>query len=328
MTALTLLLLLLGCEHNEKDSHTEVFKTPEQALAERREKQLQAHKELAVSVLKFSRPDLQAAPTDGAAITVQAEGVSRTIDLTPIEEQLVKHPNEERATLRKFLADDLRNFDVDRLKKLSFDQIKSRGAYLLINAKDLAEMQKAAGPSPIAAQPIVSNVYRMAVVRAGDQAPAVPVTTEMLGAWHRSTADLDAAIEHNLRETLSRRHGSFLETSPFGPVGRVGSLKSDVDPAIILLPEFLTALRESWEMSDNLIVFVPSPTGILFVEEHNQKLLDIVVPQWRKQLVASANPLCEQLLLRTPEKLSYAQYSPTSKPSTLPATKPAPYFVH
>jgi hypothetical protein len=326
LNAFMMLLLLLGCDHNEKDSHTEVFKTSDQARSERAEKQLQAHKELAVSVLKFSRPDIKAVPAEGTSITVQSDSVSRTIDLLPIEEQLVKQPNEQRAILRKFLAEKLRSFDVDHLKQLGFDAVKSKAGYQLVNARDLAEMQAAAGKSPLIREPIVSNVYRVAVIRTGDQ--AVPVTAEMLESWHGSASVLDHAIQQNLREVFSQARGNFMETSPFGPVGQIGSIKTDVDPAIILLPEFLSAVRENWKTSDNLVLFVPAPAGILFVEEHNQKLLDIVVPQWRKQLVAGTNPLSEQLLLRTPGKISYAEYTPTSKPATMPTTKPAPYFVH
>ena len=36
-----ILLTALGCEHHEKDSHTEVFKTPEQVAVDRRAGQSQ-----------------------------------------------------------------------------------------------------------------------------------------------------------------------------------------------------------------------------------------------------------------------------------------------
>ena len=111
-------------------------------------------------------------------------------------------------------------------------------------------------------------------------------------------------------------------------MGRIGNLKSSTDPAVILLPEFLAAVQKMWKTEDNLILFAPSATGITFAEEHNQKLLDAVTPQWQKQLLATPSPLSEQLLLRTPAKITFANFKPTTKPTTTPATKPVPYIAH
>src|SRR2546423_1892555 len=116
-----LLLLTAGCSNNAgTDSHTEVFKTADAVAGERLQKQLEAHKELAVSVLRFSRHDIDAKPAEGTTITVTADGVTQPIDLAPIEQQLLQHQNDERAILRRYLEGQLRPFDLERLKVLGF----------------------------------------------------------------------------------------------------------------------------------------------------------------------------------------------------------------
>jgi hypothetical protein len=325
-----LALLLSACSHGGQDSHTEVFKTAQDAAAERLAHQLQAHKELAVSVLRFSRPDIDAKPADGTSITVAADGVTRSIDLAPIEEQLLAHQSEQRAILRKFLDEQLRLFDFDRLKSLGFVKIRNQVTFLLVNDQTLHELQTQAGYSPLRQQQIVTNVYRVVVVRTpgATQPVTVPITDSLTVAWQVSASEVDAEAFHNLHAALATAGDDLIETIAFGPRGKSGSLKSSVDPAVILLPEFLTAVQKSWNGTDNLVLFAPSPTGITFVEEHNQKLLDLLVPQWMKILVSTPSPLSSQLLLRDAQRISLFAYTPTTQPSLKPATRPTTYIVH
>lgn len=330
ITALSMALAILtipGCDHNEKDSHTEVFKTPRELLADRRAKQLAAHKDLAISVLRFSRPDLEAKAAEGTSIIVQADGITRPIDLLPAEEQLVNHSNEERAMIRRYLDEQLRPFDFERLKSLGMERAKKQVTFELVSAAGLKELQMIAGASVLQSISIVSNVHRVTVIRRSETV-TVPVTVSLLEAWKVSPNAIDAAAMQNLRDVLSNSGEKFLETLVFGPAGNSGSLKPGVDPAVILLPEFLTAVQKVWKTEDNLVLFAPSSSGIVFVEQHNQRLLDTLAPQWKKQLIAMPSPLSDQLLLRDVEKLSLFAYTPATKPATVPATKPAPYFVH
>lgn len=324
--SLALCLMFLSCEHNEKDSHTEVFKTPQQVIEERRARQLQAHKELAVSVLRFARPDIEAKTADGTTIALEADGVKQAIDLEPIEEQMVRHTNEERAILRKYLEEQLKPFDVERVKSIGFDRVKRETSFDLVNAKELEERQKSAGGSGLHAVQVVSGLYRLTVIHRAERA-SIPVTDALIEAWRVSPADVDAAAMQNLRATLSDAGDKLMDSLTFGPDGRSGNLKSGVDAAVILLPEFLTAVQKTWKTKENLVIFAPSPTGVIFVEEHNQKLLDLLVPQWKKQLATTPNPLSEQFLLRDPENLAPFAFSPTTKPASAPATKPKPYIV-
>ena len=327
LTALIVFLTLAGCNHHEQDSHTEVFKTPQETIAERRTRQLAAHKELALSFLRFARLDIEAKLADGTSIQVQADGVTRTIDLLPIEEQMVRHSNEERAIVRRYLEEQLKPFDFDRLKSLGFERVQKQVAFELVNTQSLAEMQKSAGASPLHSVPVMTNLHRLTVIRHDLKGAGIPATAALLEAWKVQQSDLDGAAMENLRDHLNAAGETFFATVAFGPVGNTGNLKSGVDPAVILLPEFLSAVQKAWKTRSNLVVFLPSPTGIVFVEQRNQKLLDLMVPLWKKQLMAMPNPLSDQLLLRDAEKISYSDYAPTTKPATVPATKPKPYIV-
>jgi hypothetical protein len=329
-----LLLWIGGCGGSAgTDSHTEVFKTADAVATDRLQKQLEAHKELAVSVLRFSRHDVEAKAAQGTTITVSADGVTQPIDLAPIEQELLHHQNEERAILRRYLDEQLRPFDLERLKILGFDRARAMAGFTLVNSHDLTDLQKQAGDSPLRSVKLVSDLYRVTVIRRADPTAAaaviVPVTASLTEAWDASPTAVDAAAMENLRGVLSATGDNLVETLAFGIRGKSGSLKSGVDPAVIVLPEFLAAVRKAWKTQDNLVLFVPSATGISFVEEHNQKLLDTLVPQWKKILVSTPNALCDQLLLRDEEKLSLFAYQPATKPATKPAaTKPEPYIVH
>jgi hypothetical protein len=323
-----LLLCCLGCQFHGTDSHTEVFKTPEEVSADRRSKQLEAHKELAVSVLHFARPDIEAKAVAGTSISVRADGISSAIDLAPVEEQMLRHSNEERAILRKYLEAQLKSFDNDRLKALGFQKVKEQAGYVLVSRRTLQEMQAATGTALLMSREIVPGMYRVSVIHGAEQAASIPITVELMTAWNVKPSDIDAAAMQNLREALSAAGDHFAETISVGPAGRTGSLKSDADPAIILVPEFLGAVQKAWQTKDDLVLFCPAPAGIVFVERHNQKLLDLLSPQWKTQLAGNPNPLCEQLLMRDADKIGYADYAPTTKPSTAPATKPVPYIAH
>jgi hypothetical protein len=321
-------LLLCGCGAHGVDSHTEVFKTPEQASAERLATQLKEHKDLAVSVLKFSRPDLQAKAGDGASVVVSADGVSQSIDLTPVEGELLKHSNEERNILRRYLAEQLRGFDVERLRAIGFERSRPWISYDLVNGRTLDEMQKAAGESKLAGALVLTNLYRVTVVRRTEPAVTTPVTAAILEGWNATAARADEAAEMNLREAI--RRGELFTTLAYGGIGRSGTLSPGVPPAVIVLPEFLAAVRKAWGSSDNVVLFAPGAGAITFTERRNERLLNVLAPQWRKTLATAKEPLCDQLLLRDDKGLSLFSYEPagTSRPATKPATKEAPYIVH
>jgi hypothetical protein len=176
---------------------------------------------------------------------------------------------------------------------------------------------------------VVANLYRVTVIRRPPPASTqVPVTAALADAWQAAPGEIDAAAMQNLRDGLATA-SDFVETTTFGPSGRSGALKGNVDPAVILLPEFLAAIQREWKTSDNLVLFLPATSSITFVEQHNVRLLDLLVPQWKRNLSSTPDALYGQLLLRDAERLSPFGHEPATKPATRPAaTKPAPYIVH
>lgn len=325
--SLCLSLIAAGCSSPGKDSHTEVFKTPEQAARERATTMIKEHQKLAVSVLKNARPDVAAQPAEGASITVTADGVSREIDLTPIEDELNRQANQERNILRRYLGEQLRPFDVERLKTVGFAKAKPWVTYDLVNGRDLDAMQKAAGEAKVVNNLVLTNLYRVAVVRRTDPVVTTTVTSEVLDAWRATPAQVDEAATANLKKVIAA--GGLFEPLTYGGMGRTGTLKPQVPAAVITLPEFLESIRRTWDTSDDLVIFAPSAGAVTFAERRNERLLNVLSKTWRSQLASSNNPLCAQLLLRTADKLVlFTEMAPavTTKPVAPPASRP--YIVH
>ena len=104
----------------------------------------------------------------------------------------------------------------------------------------------------------MTNLHRLTVIRRDPKGAGVPVTIALLEAWKAQPSDLDGAAMQNLRDGLNAAGEPFFDTVAFGPVGNTGNLKSGVDPAVILLPEFLTAVQKAWKTQDNLVFFAPA----------------------------------------------------------------------
>jgi hypothetical protein len=83
------------------------------------------------------------------------------------------------------------------------------------------------------------------------------------------------------------------------------------------------------EISDSLVIFIPSPHSVQFVASHNSKLLGLLNPQWQKVVGSLADPLYKLLLLRAPDSISAYVFTPASKPvATQPTTKPEIFIVN
>jgi hypothetical protein len=322
--AFSLLACIAGCVDKGVDSHTDVFKTADQIADARREKLLETHKELAVSVLKFSRPDLTVKPGAAGTIDVSADGLTQPIDLIPIELQMASQSNRERTVLRKYLDEQLRPFDQRRVRELGFEKLKPSLRYQLANGHDLKAMQTAAGTSKILSTQVVSDLSRAIVV----QRPGGPiaVTNEIVTAWHTTPAAVDGATVDAMRKMFRDAGDKAFETTSYSSVGQTGTLR--VDAAVIVLPEFLDAVHKAWHTTDDLILAVPSPRGAQFMESHNTRLAELVVPQWRRLLVSTTNSLYPMLLLDSKNGLQPYVAEVTTKPA--PATKPKEktYIVH
>ena len=355
--------LFIGCSDQNQNSNTQVFKTARDLVAERRVKQVEIHRDLAMSMLR-TRSDITATPKNAppatvetktangtetvsttasklpatdpttqpinSQILVQADGMSMVIDLLDIEPKIEASNNQEHAILRQFIDGKLQGFDNQRLMALGFEHARPMLTYDLASTITVAEMEKSVQPSHLLKQQVVGDMYKVLIVQRGEI--KLPITDAVIGAWHTSAGDLgnelgSAAIA-NLKQKLQAAGDSMIDTLPYGSAGMTGTLKSNVDPAVILLPEFLIAVQSQWKTQDNLVIQALSPAALTFVPEHNQALLDRLYPQWKGQLSLAKNPLCRELILRDDKALSYSSFKPTTKPTTAPTTKPRTIFVH
>jgi hypothetical protein len=315
---------LLGCHPEKNDSHTEVFKTPDQLATDRNKQLLQSHQELAISVLKFARPDLQTQITE-TGIVARADGVEKQIDLLQIENELIHNANHERPIIRRYLDTQLRPFDQQRLQTLGFDKVRPMVRYELVNRGQLEQMQKDYPRAPICSAEIVPNLFRATVIQSGGT--EIPVDRTMLQTWHIGDAELDAAAGAALKQIIAQAGPNLFETINYPTFGDCGALK--VDGSVMLAPEFLAAVQQQWKTTDNLVVFMPSPHSVQFVASHNQKLLGLLNPQWQKVVGSLADPLYKLLLLRSADSISAYVFTPVSKPAvTQPATKPEIFIVN
>ena len=67
---------------------------------------------------------------------------------------------------------------------------------------------------------------------------------------------------------------SVISAAPFDTLdlpglGRYGTLRSGVDPSVLLLREFLASVRREWKTDSDLVVSFPSRTTVNFVERSN-----------------------------------------------------------
>src|SRR3954471_16799673 len=92
-----LLPLSQGCSSQTgPDSNPDVFKTPEQAQASRKAKLLLDWQEMTERIANAERPDVHTTKAEGFAIKMSADGIDRSIDLTPLHDQLTANTGKER----------------------------------------------------------------------------------------------------------------------------------------------------------------------------------------------------------------------------------------
>jgi hypothetical protein len=134
----------------------------------------------------------------------------------------------------------------------------------------------------------------------------------------------------NLRKAFAARTEVPFDTVELPGLGRYGTLRSGVDPAVMLLGEFVAAVRAEWKTADDLVISFPSPLTISFLEQKNEKLLKTMLPEWSKLYAKVSDPMISTMILATDKGLSLYSYAATqaaSQPATRPATTRV-YIVH
>jgi hypothetical protein len=314
------------------DSNTEVFKTPEAATAARRAKLQQDWRELAARIANGERPDVQTRQaSDGFAIIMSADGVEHRVDLSPLTEKLIGANGKEREPIRAYLAQQWPAMDRARLKKIGFEGARPMLRPLLVNMKQTQALTPAgdAAHAPIV-NPVVIDLNWVPVVRWPASGAQTPVEAEVAESWKTPAQTVSAAALENLRKEFTANPTTAFETMDLPGMGRYGTLRSDVDASIVLLPEFLASVRNAWKTKDDLVLFLPSRNVVNFIERKNEKLLNQMIPEWSRRVGQLTDPLIGQMILDGNSGLSLLNYAPKSaatRPATAPATKRV-YIVH
>jgi hypothetical protein len=304
---------------NPPDSNIEVFQTVDEVAAARQIRRSQIWQETAAAMVQTERPDLSASPTaDMFAITVEADGVRRDIDLMPIAETLFGQSARSTEILREHIGRQLPGFDQKRMARLPLDQVCARIRPMLINARRLDETSEAVtGGVPLPAKNVVADLYWLPAVRWQESGggPATPVGPEALKAWQISLEELQRIAMENLRGEV---RGELFETSTIGSAGKTGHLKRGVEAAVVLLPEFLREVRGAWNTEGDLALLLADEEQVRFTEAGNKRLLDLMWPQWQHALDGG---LSARLLALTDEGVTILDYTP---PQYIPAGSTRP----
>jgi len=321
-----------GCSSETgPDSHTDVFQTASEAATARRAKLQREWLELASRIANAERPDVKTRTVDPFSLVLSADGVEQTVDLTPISEKLAYANGKEREPIRAFLAERWPEFDRARLKAIGFERARGMLMPYLVNMKQTEEITSKAGARPPVTNPVVIDLNWLPVVRWTGTTAQTPVEQEVAQAWNAPAKQIsDAAIE-NLRKAFVANDRPVFETTDLPGQGRYGTLRSGADASVILLPEFLASVRKAWKTTDDLVLFVPSRNSVNMIERKNERLLNMMIPQWSKRVGQLTDPLIGQMILDGDGVLSLLNYAPptaATKPATAPATTNRVYIVH
>lgn len=320
---LLVVLLLAGCESPTPDSNTEVFRTVDETLSARRAQQVRRWKESATALVQRDRPDLQVEPAAGTGITIQVDGLRRTIDLTPIEHQLAGQTGSTDSILEPYLRQQLSEFDRHRLPQLSLEQVRPLIRPVLLNGRQLTEWQALyADEGPLHSTEIVPDLHWAPAARWGRASDPVPLGPATLRAWGIGPPQADEMALHHLRASMG---SDLFETIDFGPMGRIGQLKPGVDAAIVLVPDFLRLVRQQWREEVNLALLMATPNQVRFLDSERKQLLDVIYPQWQRLVEDAPRPLARRPLLLADSGISLLPYTPpvqVRQLTTLPTTRP------
>jgi hypothetical protein len=320
-----------GCStETGPDSHTDVFKTAGEATEARRAKLRQEWLELATRIANAERPDVKTRRVDPFSLVLSADGVEQTVDLSPLTEKLVNANGREREPILAYLAERWPEFDRARLKAIGFERARPMLTPYLANAKQTQEMREKAGGREPVTNAVVIDLNWVPVVRWPGTSAQTPVEQEVATAWNAPAKRVSEAALENLRKAFVAGDRSVVETTDLPGQGRYGSLRTGVDAAVVLLPEFLAAVRKEWKTTDDIVAFIPSRNSVNLLERKNERLLNMMIPQWQSRFAKLTDPLIGQSILIGDSGLSLLSYAPPTAATKPAATKPTTrvYIVH
>lgn len=312
------------------DSNTDVFKTASEATEARRAKLRRDWQDLASRIANAERPDVKTRKVEPFGLVLSADGVEQTVDLSPLSEKLISANGKEREPIRAFLAERWPEFDRARLQAIGFERARGMLTPYLANMKQTQAMTATTQPTAPIVNPVVIDLNWVPVVRWPGTAAQTPVETGVAAMWGTSAERVSGAALDNLRKAFLANAKTVFETTELPGQGRYGTLRTGADASVILLPEFLASVRKAWKTTDDLVLFVPSRNSVNVIERKNERLLNMMIPQWSKRVGQLSEPLIGQMILAGDAGLSLLNYAPptaATKATTKPATTRV-YIVH
>ena len=322
------MVLAAGCsEPSTPDSNAQVFQTVNEVAAARRAQQQKNWKQSALDVMRDERPDISVALDSGLAIILTADGVRQRIDLAELSSALTAQPDQTDLILREYILKQLIPFDQERLARMSFDSVRKWIRPMLFNGQDVQEISTQLGSQP-PTRTIFADLYWVAVVRWDAPRPATPIGPKAVASWNIPADEISKLALSNL--AADPVEGKF-EVTSFATFGKVGSLKANADPAILLSPNFLAAARRALDTSDNLALLLATPQDVRFLPANDKRLLDSLYPNWKSIITNNRKALAKQPLLLSEQGitgLTYAAPVTLIRPTSMPTTNPMQQFMN
>jgi hypothetical protein len=265
-------------------------------------------------------------PEGALELTLFADGVRQRLDLAELAPALTAQPDKTFPILREHLSRQLIPFDQERLAHMSLESVRKRVRPMLANGADVQDLTEHLG-STTPTKTIFGDLYWIAVVKWEAPRPATPIGPKVAAAWNVSIDNLNKLAMTNLAGDPV--DGTF-EVTSFATLGKVGTLKSTTDPAIVLSPNFLGTARRALDTSDDLALLAATSEDVRFLPAGDKRLLDGIYPSFRHIITNNRKALAKQPLLLRDGGIAGMNYAPPVmliRPTSMPTTNPMGKFV-
>jgi hypothetical protein len=217
---------------------------------------------------------------------------------------------------------------------MSFDSVRGRIRPMLINGYDLADLNASiAQPLSLPARTLFADLYWIPVVRwneanAPATRPPTPIGPRVLASWNIPADQLHPLALNNV---ASDPVENTVDVTSFGTLGKIATLKANVDPAILLSLNFPAAARQAMGTSDDLHLLLTTAKDVRLIEAQNKRLLDSIYPSWKLLVTNNRKAFTQRPLLLSEQGITASSYVPPAnliRPTSMPTTNPLADLVN